>query len=50
MADQEFLHPIITPHELIAALSADVQWLAPYTLNFDDVLAIDTHRHAGKFD
>lgn len=47
-ADQEFLRPIITPHELIAALSPEVQWSAPYTLNFDDVLVADAQRESGK--
>jgi len=37
---KEFLRPIITPHELIAALSPEIEWSSSYTLDFDEVLAI----------
>jgi diphthamide biosynthesis protein 2 len=44
---QEFLRPIITPHELIAALSPEIEWSSSYTLDFDDVLAIEAQSRPG---
>lgn len=47
MEDQEFLRPVITPYELIAALGHEIQWPTGYSLDFDSVLAAEAHESEG---
>lgn len=48
--NQEFFRPIITPHELVTALSPNIDWPGHYTLNFSDVLAQDSLIRSGKWN
>lgn len=47
MEDQEFLRPVVTPYELIAALGDEIQWPTGYSLDFDSVLAAEAHKGEG---
>lgn len=47
LEDQEFLRPVITPYELIAALGDELQWPAGYSLDFDSVLRAEAHIGGG---
>lgn len=46
---QEFLRPVVTPYELLAALGPEeIQWPAGYSLDFEEVLAVDSDKSNGR--